>query len=124
MREFFINYAEANIVCLIIFGIMLVHDLFNAARQETQIKYDHALIAFMAYFASDTLWAAVIAGYLPATKFTVIVANLLNYLFMAALTYMWLRYAMAVEQAPHRVHSQCPSHPSSVQVGSTRSTQT
>ena len=39
---------------------MLIHDLINAAKQETQIKFDHTLIAFMLYFISDTVWAAVI----------------------------------------------------------------
>lgn len=102
MVNYFVNYAEANIVCLIIFGIMLVHDLLNAARQETQIKFDHALIAFMFYFVSDSLWAAVIGGILPQTKLIVIATNFANYVFMAMLTYMWLRYAMAVEKAPHR----------------------
>lgn len=102
MVNYFVNYAEANIVCLIIFGIMLVHDLLNAARQESQIKFDRALIAFMLYFVSDSLWAAVIGGILPQTRFIVIATNFANYVFMAMLTYMWLRYAMAVEKAPNR----------------------
>ena len=34
MSDYFIYYMEFTLVCLIIFGIMLVHDLRNAARQE------------------------------------------------------------------------------------------
>ena len=49
MSAYFIYYTEASIVCMIIFGIMLCRDIFNADRQEKQIKYDHALIAFMLY---------------------------------------------------------------------------
>ena len=62
MSSYFIYYTEASIVCVIIFGIMLCWDLFSIDKQEKQIKYDHALIAFMLYFVSDALWAAVIAG--------------------------------------------------------------
>ncbi|MBO4869036.1 MAG: GGDEF domain-containing protein [Clostridia bacterium] len=102
MSDYIIYYTESNIVCLIIFCIMLIHDLRGVDRQEKQVKYDHALIAFMCYFVSDALWAAVIAGVIPRTEFTVAILNFTNYIFMAAITYMWLNYVMAVEQTPHR----------------------
>lgn len=102
MSGYFIYYTEASIVCVIIFGIMLGRDLFSVDRQEKQIKYDHALIAFMLYFVSDALWAAVIAGIIPKNLFTVLATNFANYIFMAAITYSWLRYVMAVEQVPNR----------------------
>ena len=34
-----------------------LRDLSRVNRQEKQIKYGHALIAFMLYFISDALWA-------------------------------------------------------------------
>ena len=97
MSSYFIYYTEASIVCVIIFGIMLVWDLFSIDKQEKQIKYDHALIAFMLYFVSDALWAAVIAGMLPRNRFIVVTTNFLNCILMAAITYRWLIYVMAVE---------------------------
>ena len=102
MSSYFIYYTEASIVCVIIFGIMLVWDLFSIDKQEKQIKYDHALIAFMLYFVSDALWAAVIAGMLPRNRFIVVTTNFLNCILMAAITYKWLIYVMAVEQIPKR----------------------
>ena len=102
MSSYFIYYTEASIVCFIIFGIMLVWDLFSIDKQEKQIKYDHALIAFMLYFVSDALWAAVIAGMLPRNRFIVVTTNFLNCILMAAITYRWLIYVMAVEQIPKR----------------------
>ena len=102
MSSYFVYYTEASIVCVIIFAIMLFRDLFNVDRQEKQIKYDHALIAFMFYFVSDALWAAVIAGMLPRNLFTVLTTNFANCILMAAITYTWLRYVMAVEQIPDR----------------------
>ena len=102
MSSYFIYYTEASIVCVIIFAIMLFRDLVSVDRQEKQIKYDHALIAFMLYFVCDACWAAVIAGMLPKTPFIVLTINFGNYVLMAAITYMWLSYVMAVEQVPGR----------------------
>ena len=102
MSSYFIYYTESSIVCLLIFTIMLVHDLLNVDRQERQIKYDNALVAFMLYFVSDAFWAAVIAGIIPRTTFTVAVTNFLNFVFMANIAYSWFEYVMAVEQTPNR----------------------
>ena len=102
MSSYFIYYTEASIVCVIIFGIMLVWDLLSIDKQEKQIKYDRALIAFMLYFVSDALWAAVIAGMLPRNRVTVVSTNFANCVLMATITYTWLRYVMAVEQIPNR----------------------
>lgn len=102
MSSYFIYYTEASVVCVIIFAIMLFRDVFSVDRQEKQIKYDHALIAFMLYFVSDAIWAAVIAGMLPANHFTVLATNFANYVLMAGITYTWLRYVMAVEQVEGR----------------------
>lgn len=107
MSEYFIYYTEASIVCVVIFGIMLGRDLFSVDRQDKQIKYDHALIAFMLYFVSDALWAAVIAGMLPRNLFTVLSTNFSNCVLMSAITYCWLLYVMAVEQVPYRDKPAC-----------------
>ena len=107
MSEYFIYYTEASLVCVIIFGIMLGRDLLSVDRQDKQIKYDHALIAFMLYFVSDAIWAAVIAGMLPRNHFTVLSTNFANCVLMSAITYCWLRYVMAVEQVPYRDKRLC-----------------
>ena len=102
MNEFFANYLGANVVCAIIFGIFLGHDLLGMDRQEKQIKFDHALIAFILYFLSDSVWAGVASGVFPQTRVSVVLTHFSNYILMAMVTYMWLRYVMAVEQTPHR----------------------
>lgn len=102
MSDYFIYYLESNLVCLIIFAILLVRDLLSGDRQEKQIKFDHALIAFMLYFISDIIWSAIIAGVIPASWTSVALSNFANYVFMVGVTYMWLRFVMAYEHAPHR----------------------
>ena len=102
MIDFFVNYAGSNIVCIIIFFILLAHDLLSIDRQEKQVKYDYTLIAFILYFLSDCFWASLESGLVPPTRFNVILSSLLIFIFMTMITYTWLNYVMAVEQAPHR----------------------
>ena len=102
MSEYFIYYTESNLVCCVIFGILLVHDLLNVDRQEKQVKYDQALVSFMLYFLSDSVWAAVVSGVLPKTPLSVAATMLSDYILMGAITYSWLNYAMAVQQVPNR----------------------
>ena len=100
--EAFINYAVSNVFCAIVFAVMLIHDLVSIDRQEKQLKYDHALIAFMLYYLSDAFWAAVDSGVIPNHSVTVPLTSFLNYLFMAAITYTWLIYVLAVEKVKGR----------------------
>ena len=102
MVDFFIYYIESNIICIVIFGIFLGHDLLGVDRQERQIKYDHALIAFMLYFVSDIFWAALVAGIVPMNELTSVISNFANYILMSGVTYTWLNYVMAVEKTPNR----------------------
>ena len=98
MTQYFIYYAESSIICLIMFSIILIHDLSRIDRQEKQIRFDYALVSFMLYFLSDTFWAAVIAGFLPQTLPFAIAANFFNCFFMALITYNWFMYALTVEK--------------------------
>lgn len=102
MSQYFIFYTESSIVCLIIFSIILLHDLSRIDRQEKQIKFDYALVAFMLYFISDAFWAALISGIIPKTLTSVKGVNYFNNIFMALITYTWFRYVLAVEKVEKR----------------------
>ena len=102
MSDYFIYYASSNIVGAIIFGLMLIHDHKSLDRQEKQLKYDQALIAFLLYFISDTVWVAVDSGLIPANRISSLATNLANFFIMTTIIYSWLRYVMAVEQVPNR----------------------
>lgn len=102
MSQYFIYYAATNIVGVIIFGILLAHDIIGIDRQEKQVKYDYVLVSFMLYFISDALWAGVNSGVFPVNLFTQAVTCFMNYINMTLISYTWLNYVMAVEQSPHR----------------------
>ena len=100
MRDFVIYYVESNVVCMIVLGLLLVHNRFNIDRQEKQVKFDRVLIVFMLYFLADSFWAAIVAEVIPKTRFTVVADVLAIYVLMVATSYTWLEFVMAVEQAP------------------------
>ena len=102
MRDFAVYYILANCVSILLFVILLLFDRFNVDRQEKQIKFDRALIAFILYFLTDCFWAALIAGMIPKTPFNMVSNVFLIYLFMTAISYFWLDYVLAVEQIPGR----------------------
>ena len=102
MSQYFIYYIESTIICLIIFGIMLGHNLSMVDRSERVVKYDGALVAFMLYFVSDAFWASIIAGVVPENRLTVTLVNFTNFVLMAGIVFMWFRYVAAVEQIPQR----------------------
>ena len=102
MRDFVIYYVESNVVCMIVLGLLLIHNRFNIDRQEKQVKFDRVLIVFMLYFLADSFWAAIVAEVIPKTRFTVVADVLAIYVLMVATSYTWLEFVMAVEQAPHR----------------------
>lgn len=102
MSAYLSHYIIANVFCLAIFSIILIHDLRQVDRQEKQINYDWALVMFMLYFVTDIFWAAVIDGALPRTGFSVGLLNFLLFLFMAGIVFAWLRYALAVIELPRR----------------------
>lgn len=100
MKGFSFYYIEANLVCAIVFGIILLHNHFNIDRQEKQIKFDHALLAFIVYFLTDSVWAGIVDGLFPKALYGIV--NFMIYISMAAIIYFWLEYVMAYEQVPHR----------------------
>ena len=102
MSDFALYYIEANIMCIIVFAILLIHNHFNLDRQEKQIKYDHVLIVFMLYFVADCLWAAIEAEIISKTRFAMAANAFLLYVLMGATVYCWLNYVMAYVQVPHR----------------------
>ncbi|MBR4472240.1 MAG: GGDEF domain-containing protein [Oscillospiraceae bacterium] len=100
MKGFSFFYIEANLVSVIIFGIILIHNQNNIDRQEKQIKFDRVLLAFIVYFLADSVWAGIVDGVFPRSIFSIII--FLIYASMAAITYFWLEYVMAYEQVEHR----------------------
>ena len=95
--DYFFFYTEANIVCIVIFAILLRHERLYSTRQEKQIWFNRTMIAHILYFLSDIGWAAVISGNLPRTRALVILFNFLNFVLLSMISYGWFMYMAASE---------------------------
>ena len=80
--DYFFFYSEANIVCIVILGILLIHSRMHGTRQEKQIWYDRTLVAHILYFISDILWAAVLSNQLPRIRPLIVTMSFLMVLKM------------------------------------------
>ncbi len=102
MNSFLLHYIESNVLCLVVFGIMLTNNLLRMDKQEKQIRLNNVIIAFMLYFTSDIIWASIQQGLIKANLFFVCLINLSNFILMSIITYTWLNYAMVAKQASTR----------------------
>ncbi len=93
--DYFFFYTEANLVCIIILGILLIHSCLNSTRQEKLIWYSRTLATHILYFLSDIGWAAVLSGNLPRTRLLVVLFNFLNYFLLSLIAYEWFMYTAA-----------------------------
>ena len=85
-------YVEANVVCVIIFAILLIKNLNSVDRQEKQRIYDRVLVSSMMYFACDSFWAMIEGGSIPSTRLGVDIVNYGNSVILAFMTYYWFLY--------------------------------
>ena len=93
--DYFFFYSEANIVCMVILGILLFHNRAYSTRQEKQIWYDRTIVAHVLYFLSDIGWAAELSGQLPKARFLVVLFNFTNLVLLSLLAYAWFMYMAA-----------------------------
>lgn len=100
--HYFLVYAEGNLVCTILFSILLAHDMRRPSRPEAQQVFDWALMAHIAYFVTDIIWAAEIAGVFPRMRWLVAVVNLFNFIFLGSLALFWFFYVAATMDLPLR----------------------
>lgn len=102
MSDYFFFYLEASIVCIVILGILLIHDRRHSTRQEKQIWFVRAIISDILYFISDLGWAAIIGGKVAPARFPVVFFNFTNYVLLSLMAYNWFRYTAAALSLPKR----------------------
>jgi diguanylate cyclase (GGDEF)-like protein len=85
-------YIEANIVCIVIFGMMLMRELHTVGRQAKQIAFLNLLVSHILYFISDIAWVLVVGGIIPNTRLSSSIVNVANAVFLVYICSFWFIY--------------------------------
>ena len=78
-------YVEANIVCIIIFALLLLGNLGGVDRQEKQRLFAGTLISHMLYFFVDIAWVLMLGGYIPSLRLNLSILNILLAVILSTL---------------------------------------
>jgi len=85
-------YIEANIVCIIIFGMMLMREMRSVGRQTKQIVFVNIAISHILYFTSDIFWVLVVGGKIPNTPLSSAIVNASNAVILGFICSSWFVY--------------------------------
>ena len=100
--DYFVFYTEASLICVIILSTILVADRMYNTKQEKQVWFRRAIVAFMLYFISDAFWAAMLSGEFTVKRSYVVLVNLSNYILLGLMAYGLFMFIAASENMPFR----------------------
>ena len=100
--DYFVFYTEASLICVIILSTILVADRMYNTKQEKQVWFRRAIVAFMLYFISDAFWAAMLSGEFTVKRSYVVLVNLSNYILLGLMAYGLFMFIAASEKMPFR----------------------
>lgn len=98
-------YIESNVVCIIIFLMMLMRDLHSVGRQTKQIIFVNITISHILYFISDMIWVLIMADYLPHTRLSASLVNISNAILLCAITGFWFVYVELAQGEQYITHA-------------------
>lgn len=85
-------YVEANIVCIIIFAMMLMREMGSVGRQTKQMIFFNIAISHMLYFVSDIAWVLILNDNIPHTALSASIVNISNAVLLSLITGFWFVY--------------------------------
>ena len=100
--DYFVFYTEASLICVIILSTILLTDRMYNTKQEKQVWFRRAIVAFMLYFISDAFWAAMLSGEFTVKRSYVVLVNLSNYILLGLMAYGLFMFIAASEKMPFR----------------------
>ena len=85
-------YIESNIICIIVFVMMVLKELSAAGRQTKQLVFINICFSNIFYFISDIGWVQVLYDFIPRTRLTVSAFNITNAVMLCMITGYWFVY--------------------------------
>lgn len=113
-------YIESNIICIIIFLMMVLKELSVAGRQAKQLVFLNICFSNIIYFLSDIGWVQVLNGLIPRTRFLVSAFNITNAIVLSLITGFWFIYVELsqgekyITKTRHRIYTLLPAMVSTV----------
>ncbi len=98
--DYFVFYTESSIICIIILLMILITDRIYNTKQEKQIWFARAIIAFILYFISDACWAAMLSGQFAKIRFFAVLFNFTNYVLLSLMGYGVFMFIAVSENMP------------------------
>lgn len=91
-QDYTFFYVEANVVCIIIFSMLLIKDLGGVGRQTKQMIFVNIVMSHILYFISDICWVLALGDYILRTQLFVSAVNVSNAILLSAITGFWFVY--------------------------------
>lgn len=91
-------YAEANIACTAILGVILLKIGKDVDRQTSTIVIRYMIRVMMCYFLSDSFWALCVGHVIPVSHQGTYVATIVPYAFLVGCGYCWFYYGETIQQ--------------------------
>ena len=85
-------YIESNIICIIVFMMVILKEMSSASRQTKQLVFINICFAHILYFISDIGWVQVLYDFIPQTRLTVSCFNFFNAVMLCLITGYWFIY--------------------------------
>ena len=96
-----IFYVEANVVCLIIFVMMLTRSLRGVDQQTKQRFFNIVLACHIMYFICDSFWVLILYDYLPKNRFSTSLVNCGNAIILLSICCLWFVYVEMDQKATY-----------------------
>ena len=100
--DYFVFYTEASVICIIILLMILITDRVYNTKQEKQVWFGRAIVAFILYFISDACWASMLSNQFPKIRFFAVLFNFSNYILLSLMAYGTFMFVAATEKMPFR----------------------
>jgi diguanylate cyclase (GGDEF)-like protein len=91
-------YAEANIACMLILGLVLVKINQGIDRQISTIVIRRMIWIMMGYFLSDAVWALFEGDVFPVNESGMYIITIIPYGFIVGCSFCWFIYCELLQQ--------------------------
>ena len=92
-----LNYALANIACIVFFGIIIFTLERGVDKQVSTILLIRIMQLLVGYFASDAIWVLFECGVFKSGKTTMYIVTIIPYICLLITAWLWFIYCETIQ---------------------------